>query len=71
MGKKKKLIDDALEQVSFGVMGGVGGLAIGQTGGSAAGLQTMSGLMPTYATVKMGGHALDAVGDLNKKVKKL
>jgi len=53
----KKLKKDVVGVTKIGVVSGVGAIGIGAVGGSAAGLTTLSGMMPT-ATTAMGAGAV-------------
>ncbi len=60
----KKLKKDVIGVTKIGVVSGVGAIGIGAVGGSAAGLTTLSGMMPT-ATTAMGA------GGVMRQMKKL
>lgn len=66
----KKLKKDVIIHTKVGVLGGVGATMIGATGGSAAGLTSLSGLMSPLATVQGAAATMRQVKKLPKYKKK-
>lgn len=54
----KQLKKDVITNVNIGMLSGVGAIGIGAVGGSAAGLTTLSGMMPMVTTVQGSGAVM-------------
>lgn len=54
----KQLKKDVITNVNIGMLSGAGAIGIGAVGGSAAGLTTLSGMMPTVTTVQGSGAVM-------------
>ena len=65
----KKLKKDVTSHVKIGMLSSVGAIGIGAVGGSTSGLTTMSGFMPTMASVQGAGGVMRQMKKLKKKVK--
>ena len=66
----KKLKKDVIGVTKIGVVSGIGATGITAVGGSAAGLTTLSGMMPTVTTVMGSGAVMRQVRKLPKPKKK-
>ena len=66
----KKFIKIAKGTVAVGMISGAGAATIGAMGGSTAGINTMSSMMPAAIGASMGGAILGPIMKLHRGVKK-